>query len=314
MTVEEKIKAKALELGFDAVGITTAKPLEGEKRYFEKWLAAGNAGQMGYLGRNVEKRFAPVKLMPGARSVIVCGLSYKVPELARPAGDGHYLRISDYALFTDYHVFIKRMLSELAEYVQQVTGSGKFKVCVDSVPLAERALAARAGVGFIGRNHQLISPRLGGQIFLGEIITAADLKPDALVEQGCGDCRRCLDACPTGALSEAGFDARKCVSYLTIECREPIPRDLEPGIGNRLFGCDECVLSCPYNQRAPLRSNGHLAFYPQRAWVKAEYVLEMGEDEFARHFGGSCLERMGLGKLKETARICLANLKANEGK
>jgi epoxyqueuosine reductase len=246
--MKEQIRQFCMDMGFDAVGITTADPIEAAHvEYFQRWLADGCAAKMNYMHRNIEKRFDPAKLLPGAKSVICAALNYR-PDKVAQASPQHArgrlclsrttIRIANFAQYEDYHPFIKDLLLKLAEYIQSQTtarqrelpdcdveharhidNSLRFKPCVDSVPIAERDLAQRAGLGFIGKNHMLIHPELGSQILLGELITTLELEPDEPFEQiPCGDCGRCIRACPTGALGfDGSFDARKCISYQTIE-------------------------------------------------------------------------------------------------
>ncbi|MHC4518650.1 MAG: tRNA epoxyqueuosine(34) reductase QueG, partial [Planctomycetota bacterium] len=184
----------------------------------------------------------------------------------------------------------------------------RFKVCVDSVPLAERALAVRAGLGFIGKNHMFIHPNLGPQVFLGELIATAALHPDEPVPGVCISCGRCVRTCPTGALQEDGrFDARKCISYLTIEHTGDIEPELAREVGNRVFGCDQCVAVCPHRHGAPARANGQLRFNPDRAYLKLKHILEMTPESFAVEFEGSPISRAGLEGLKRNARLCMEN-------
>ncbi len=309
MGVTGKVKQKALELGFDLVGVTSAAALEARQmQEFSRWLKCGYAGQMEYMRRNLNKRLDPKMLFDGARSVVVVGLNYKLPPLlssTRRRGG----RVARYARYEDYHAFFKRILHQLAEFVlEETAGSARFKVCVDSAPLAERALAMRAGLGFIGRNHMLINPELGPEILLGELITDLELEEDKPVELSCAGCDRCIKACPTGALRPDGqFDARRCISYLTIEHNGKIEENLAAEIGDRLFGCDECVLACPYQHKAPLCRNRSFKYYPDRGILPLETILDMGSEEFVAGFGNSPLLRPGLDELKRNARICLRN-------
>jgi epoxyqueuosine reductase len=266
----EDIKQKALELGFDLVGITDASSIETRQvELLAGWLKCGFAGQMDYMHRNFEKRVDPSKLLKNAQSVICVGLNYTPPKTQLKPPDAAALmgRVANYAQYEDYHSFIKKQLRKLTVLLSSLAGTGfKFKICVDSVPLAERALAARAGLGFIGKNHMLINPQLGAQIFLGEIITNLKLQTDQPIENACSDCQNCISACPTGALRPDGqFDANKCISYLTIEYKDQIPPDLTPKISDHLFGCDECVLACPYQKDASVCKNKQFKFYNDRA-------------------------------------------------
>jgi epoxyqueuosine reductase len=308
MELKDKIKQKALTLGFDLAGITTAAPVdENSRRHFEDWLDRGYAGGMDYLGRNIEKRFNPAELLDGAKSVICVALNYKLPGDV-PAGAA---RVADYALYEDYHEFIKARLSALAEFIAQTAAEKniRFKICVDSVPLAERALAQRAGLGWIGKHHGLIHPTFGGQLLLGELITTLELAADAPFEKDlCGDCEQCLRACPSGALNETGdFDGRKCISYLTIEEKSDIPQDLAKKIGNRLFGCDECISACPYQAAAPVCANKEFQFFPQRRVLQPEDILNWTQADFEQTFKDSAVERLGLERLKRNAHVCLQN-------
>jgi len=311
MSLEDDTKSKAIELGFDAVGITDASPIDaGQAELLSAWLKAGYAGQMKYMHRNFEKRINPAKLLENAQSVIVVGLNYKPAkqpsrqaEAAGPTG-----RIAEYAQYEDYHPFIKKRLSKLADFVTSIAGEGvRFKICVDSAPLAERSVAMRAGFGFIGKNHTLIHLALGPQIFLGEIVTTLRLRPDAPSGGNCAACNRCMDACPTGALRADGqFDANKCISYLTIEYKGPIPVEAAERMGDRLFGCDECVLACPLQKDAPPCKNKELKFYPDRAGLDLNEVLSLSTESFERRFGDSPINRPGLDILKRNAQICAA--------
>ena len=343
MSLAKDIKQKALELGFDLVGITDASPIDTKQvELLANWLNSGYAGQMDYMHRNFEKRVDPSKLLKNAQSVICLALNYNPPKPSQSlrasrsdARQSHLLpaaapmgRVANYAQYEDYHLFIKKQLRKLTASLSSLAGPGfKFKICVDSVPLAERALAARAGLGFIGKNHMLINPKLGAQIFLGEIITDLKLQTDEPIKNDCSNCDECISACPTGALRADGqFDASKCISYLTtvrqahrpeqgrrIEHKGPIPADLAEKIGDRLFGCDECVLACPYQQKAPVCKNKQFKFYSDRANLNLHEILSRGRPaclpyNFEEKFADSTIKRLGLGTLKRNAQICLANI------
>ena len=324
VSLSQDIKHKTVELGFDLVGVTDASPIDdAQAGRFTTWLESGFAGQMDYMHRNLQKRLDPTKLLEHARSIIVVGLNYTPPR-QRPKSAEHAQasraqprdlpiaptgRVTGYAQYEDYHPFMKERLHRLVDFVGSLgSGAFNFKICVDSVPLAERALAVRAGLGFIGRNHMLINPQLGCEILLGEVITDLELQPDEPVAAGCSGCTSCIDGCPTGALRPDGqFDAGRCINYLTIEYRGSIPAELAERIGGRLFGCDECVLACPYQKDAPPCRNKQFRFYPDRAELSLHEILGLTAESFEAKFAGSPIRRAGLDGLKRNARICLAN-------
>ncbi|MBN2456881.1 MAG: tRNA epoxyqueuosine(34) reductase QueG [Sedimentisphaerales bacterium] len=317
MKLKEQIKQKAYVLGFDAVGITDASPLDAQQvRFFIDCLKTGCSGQMTYMYRNLNKRVNPTNLLDNANSIICTGLNYNPPKTsrvktpARPTGT-----VASYACYEDYHLFIKKKLRELVIFISSIVGTGfGFKICVDSVPLAERAFAARAGLGFIGKNHMLINKSLGPQILLGEIITTLKLDVDEPSFGNCLDCDQCIAACPTGALKKNGrFDANKCISYLTIEHPGPIPKNMTRKIGDGLFGCNECILACPYNDNAPKCQNKQFKYHPDRARLNLEEIMLMTQKSFEAKFANSPFERLGLERLKRNAKICLENINQNKG-
>jgi len=319
MNLSQDIKQKAVELGFDAAGVTDAGSLdERQFRFFSDWLACGFAGRMDYMHKDLEKRTNPARHLEGAQSVICVGLNYKPAEQKEisPSSNVPAGRAANWAQYEDYHIFIKKLLCRLVEFISGAAGkSFKYKICVDSAGLAERAMAARAGLGFIGKNHTLISPRSGAQIFLGEIITDLRLQADVPIEDGCSGCNRCVSACPTGALRPDGqFDANRCISYLTIEYKGQIPAELTGKIGDRLFGCDECVLACPWCERSPACGNKEFKFYSGRARLDLNKILSLNKETFRAEFAGSVLERCGVEGLKRNARICLANIEGRTRK
>lgn len=311
MSLAQDIKQKALEIGFDLVGITDASPIDAKQiELLTNWLKSGFAGQMNYMHRNLDKRKDPAKLLENAQSVIVVGLNYKPPRQKHPHTPVRTGRIASYAQYEDYHPFIKNRLRKLGDFIAATAGPGeRFRICVDSAPVAERTLAVRAGLGFIGKNHILINPTLGPEIFLGEIITTLKLQPDKPINANCSGCNKCIEACPTGALRPDGqFDANKCISYLTIEYKGQIPIDLAKKIGNRLFGCDECILACPYQQNAPVCTNKQFKFYDDRAELNLHEILDLTEEQFETRFADSVIKRLGLDRLQRNARICLTNV------
>ena len=312
MSLSQDIKHRTIELGFDLVGVTSAAPIESRQaKAFAVWLESGFAGGMDYMHRNLQKRLSPAKLMEGAQSVIVVGLNYMPPKQQAGCPVARTLtgRVANYALYEDYHQFVKERLRDLVGHLNLLADAKfKFKICVDSVPLAERALAARAGLGFIGKNHMLINPQLGCQVFLGEIVTSLELEPDDPIAADCSDCRECIEACPTGALrSDGQFDAGRCINYLTIEHKGPIAPELATKMGDRLFGCDECVLACPYQKGAPVCTNKQFRFHDDRVKLSLNEILDLNTESFKARFGDSPIKRRGLEGLQRNARICLSN-------
>jgi epoxyqueuosine reductase len=313
MAVSQEIKSKAVELGFDLVGITDASPIDNKQiDMLSQWLKSGCAAQMSYLHRNLEKRTQPALLLENAQSVICVGLNYKPPKQKskKPHQTTHLGKVSSYAQYEDYHPFIKARLRKLSEFISTVGGhQHKFKICVDSAPLAERSLAARAGLGFIGKNRMLINPLLGPQIFLSEIITTIKLSTDKPITNNCSDCDKCIKACPTHALTTDGqFDANKCISYLTIEHKGPIPPPLAEKTADRIFGCDECLLACPYQKNAPTYKNKQFKFYSNRKCLDLNHIMNLKQQGFETEFADSTIKRSGLERLKRNAQICLENI------
>lgn len=311
MNLEQETKDKALGLGFDAVGITDASPIGPEHvEHFEAWLRFGYAGRLRYMHRNLDKRINPGKLLDGAKSVIVVVLNYKIREEdAKPASsDGPLGRVAQYARYEDYHRFLKSLLHKLADFLRARTDQRHtFKICVDSAPAAEKALAVRAGLGFIGKNHLLIHPQFGPQVLLGVLITTVSLRPDRPHTGTCGQCRLCLETCPTGALRPDGFlDARRCISYLTqYELQDRQARDIR----DWLFGCDECLLACPFQQNAPACANRHFRRCIEGATLDLQELLELAPEAFKAEFCDSPLAGPGPETLKRNARLCMENLR-----
>jgi epoxyqueuosine reductase len=312
MSLEQQIKDQALALGFDAVRITDTSALGAQHvEHFNRWLQSGCAGRMEYMHRNLEKRLHPAQLRKGAQSVIVVALNYRPPTQdaggTTCAGTG---RVAMYAQYEDYHLFIKALLRELAGFIcVRTRQQDRFKVCVDSAPVAEKALAVRAGLGFIGKNHLLIHPQLGPQVLLGELLTSVPLQPDQPIEGTCLGCNRCVEACPTGALRPDGLlDARRCVSYLTQYGSQEA---CVGSTGNWLFGCDECLRVCPFHQKAPVCANRRFRFYPERTRLNLRDVLELTPETFETTFRDSPLERLGMEAIKHNARRCMESQISN---
>lgn len=303
MTLEEKIKSKALALGFDLVGIAPAGRAASFVS-FERWIAEGQHGEMSYLSRNMERRADPQCLMPGAKSIIVVACNcYSATGDARPG------KIARYALGDDYHEVIGAKLAVLIGAIHALVPGAQAKACVDTAPILEREMAQRAGLGWIGKNTMLLHRRYGQWLLLGEILLDVALQPDeAETRERCGRCTRCVAACPTRALvAPRQLDARRCISYLTIELKGPIPLELRPLIGNRIFGCDSCLEICPWNRFAQLaREPG---FSPRSDLTTLELLglLRLDEEEFRRRFTHSPIGRAKRRGLLRNVCVALGN-------
>jgi epoxyqueuosine reductase len=253
--LKDKIKERARELGFDDCRITTAQHPDSAPQ-FQQWLAKEWHGEMAYLARNAHKRVEPEKVLPQAGSIITLAVSYATGDSSVDSSHGsrftRHGTIARYARFADYHNIIGERLKLLTEFVNKLGGEDTRSLWyVDTGPFLERDLAQRAGLGFIGKHTNLISRKLGNWIFLSEIITTLELEPDEPEKNHCGKCARCITACPTEAIrAPFQLDARRCISYLTIELKGSIPVELRPLIGNRIYGCDDCLAVCPWNRFA----------------------------------------------------------------
>lgn len=249
--MKEAVQRRAAELGFDACRVTSAAPPESAPRLLEA-IAEGRHGEMAWIARNAEKRVAPDKVLPGIRSVVVLAASYHDGAAPGPPAIGTNGTVARYARHADYHDVLAEPLRRLSGFIDDLGGPGTRSLWyVDTGPVLERDLAQRAGIGFVGKHTNLVSRPLGNWFFLAEILTTLELDPDPPARNRCGSCSRCLGACPTGALPEPfRLDARRCISYLTIELKGGIPVGLRPLIGDRIYGCDDCLAACPWNRFA----------------------------------------------------------------
>jgi epoxyqueuosine reductase len=305
LTDSEAIKNRAKELGLDSCGITSADPAR-HAAFYQQWTADGKAGEMQWLSRDPERRGDPRHVLPGAKSIIVAGLNY---WQAQPQGRG---RIARYALGEDYHHVLLEKLNVLAA---EITGSGEpagvaAKIYVDTGPVLEKPLAERAGVGWQGKSTMLIHPKFGPWLLLGEIITTLDLPPDVPMQDHCGSCSRCLEACPTGAITAPyQLDARKCIAYLTIELKGSIPEEMRPLIGDRVYGCDECLDVCPWNRFAQTtRETRFLARAEDGGRDRLHALLEMTQPEFKQRFAKSPILRVKRRGLLRNVCVVLGNI------
>jgi len=300
------LRRHARELGFDLVGIAPADPLEGVQ-FYARWLALGYAGEMEYLKRHLDRRHDPRKLVAGARSVICVGMKYHQP--AAPTPDALSGTLACYARGDDYHDVVKARLADLWHYVVAAAGNAPRGRCyVDTAPVLERELASRAGLGWRGKNTCLINSRQGSFFFLGEIITDLVLEYDQPAVARCGTCTRCLEACPTEAFPEPYLlDARRCLSYLTIEHRGPIPLALRSKLGNRVLGCDVCQDVCPWNRRVTRAPEP--AFAPREGLDPASLIdlLRLDAEAFSARFRRHPAKRPKRRGLLRNVAVALGN-------
>jgi epoxyqueuosine reductase len=303
----ESVKALAGDLGFDRVAIGPAGPPDhGEA--FRLWIEAGHAGTMTYLERRREERLHPERVLPGAASIVCVALGYYQGRMRDPSWEP----VARYAWGRDYHDVIAPRLDRLVTHLSEACGA-RSRAYVDTGPVLERDMAARAGLGWIGKNTMLLHPELGSWFFIGVVLTTAELEHDAALPDRCGTCRACLDACPTQAfVAPYVLDARRCISYLTIEHRGAIDPALHERVGRWQFGCDVCQSVCPWNGKA--RTTWEGAFLPTAPYPGAESVLAMSDEEFRREFEGTALTRPKAAGMRRNAAIALANARgATEG-
>lgn len=305
-SLEARIKERAAELGFDPVGIAQLGPADTHEA-FVKWVEAGYAGEMTYLERGLEKRADTRLPFQGVRSAIVVALDYGGRQPAGP--------VARYARGDDYHDVMWGRLRTLHDWLNEECGRQvRGKAYVDTGPILERELARRAGLGWFGKNTMLVNPRRGSFFFLGALLVDLDLAPDAPFEADrCGSCTRCLDACPTGAfVAPRVMDARRCISYLTIEHRSDIAPELQPLVGEMLYGCDVCQEVCPYNQKFAVELAEHAfagrpAVRDKDSRTLASELLAMTPETFAESFRGSPMRRAKLRGLQRNAAVVIGN-------
>ncbi len=304
------IKDLAAGLGFDRCGITAAEPI-GRAAYFRRWLDAGRAGSMEYLHSQFKKRVDARELLSGAKSVIVVALSYYQPDQTGLRDDHSSRgRVAKYAWGDDYHTVVKEKLFAMADRMRgELAEAFEAKACVDTAPLVERELAAAAGIGWIGKNTMVLDQRAGSYFFLGALVTTLELPADEPVTDHCGTCTACLDACPTNAFpAPYEMDASRCISYLTIEHRGDIPRDLKPKMGNWIFGCDVCQEVCPYNRDPPVTGEPRFAVRSPGPQPKLDEILNWSIEDYRKQLRGSAMKRAKLDMLKRNSGIARDNL------
>ncbi|MDQ7248557.1 tRNA epoxyqueuosine(34) reductase QueG [Dongia sedimenti] len=305
-TSRAAIRAKALELGFDAVGFAKAELAPEAQENLKAFIAQGLHGEMDWMPAKADRRGDPQVLWPAAKSVVVLGLNYG-PEEAPVDLPPDRANISVYARHRDYHDVLKKKLKALGRWIAE-THQIEVKVFVDTAPVMEKPLAQAGGIGWQGKHTNLVSRDLGSWLFLGEVFLALDLPPDDAESDHCGECRRCLDACPTQAFpAPYRIDARRCISYLTIEHKGPIPHELRPLIGNRIYGCDVCLAVCPWNKFAQAAAQPALK---ARADLTAPDLAELAtldDAAFRLRFSGSPIKRIGRDRFLRNVLIAIGN-------
>lgn len=304
----ELIKEQAKRLGFEKVGIVPAAALVEEGSRLRQWLARHYHGNMTWMERNPEMRTDPRILFPSARSVVVVALNYYTE--AEHAASPQTGKISRYAWGDDYHDVLSSKLKSLLSWIQEQFPEAQGKVCVDIQPMMDKAWAQRAGLGWIGKHTNLITPEYGSWVFLGELILDIELEFDTqLVEDHCGTCTLCIEACPTQAITEPYvLDSNKCISYATIELREPkMPEEIGERLEGWLYGCDICQDVCPWNRFQQVTSESR--FQPREGNVNAPLseLLDLNQDAYAERFRGSAMKRAKLSGLQRNARTLLNN-------
>jgi epoxyqueuosine reductase len=303
--IREAIRAEALARGFDAVGFAEAQLAESARAGLAEFLARGYHGEMDWLAAHAERRGDPRTLWHEARTVVVLGLNYGA-EASNDA-DGESGIVSIYARGRDYHDTVKKRLKALARWIAE-RWPGELKVFVDTAPVMEKPLAQQAGVGWQGKHTNLVSREFGSWLFLGEIYLSLALDPDAAESDHCGTCRNCLDACPTKAFpAPYRLDARRCISYLTIEHKGMIDPELRPMIGNRIYGCDDCLAACPWNKYASASAEPDFLPRPELTAPRLAELVRLDDAAFRRMFAGTSIKRIGRDRFLRNVLIAIGN-------
>ncbi len=308
-----KIKEEAYRLGFEACGFARAKRLEKEERRLETWLSEDRHGSMAWMANHFDKRVDPRKLVPGAKTVISLFCSYHQPELVKQQEKSKNPKISKYAMGEDYHFVLKDKLYQLFEFCRELIGNIEGRVFVDSAPVLDKAWAAESGIGWIGKNSNLLNRTYGSWFFIGEIILDAELSYDSPTTDHCGSCTRCIDACPTDAIYEPyKVDGSKCISYFTIELRDEIPSQFHEQLSPWIYGCDICQDVCPWNTKAKTGKEERL--FPKYDFVSKDidYWEELNLQEYRELFRKSAVKRAKFDGLKRNIEAVKPYLKKQQ--
>jgi epoxyqueuosine reductase len=309
-SVEARVKRWGRELGFDAVAIAGTDLARDEARLIE-WLGRGWHGEMDYMARHGARRARPAELVPGTISIITARLNYEAPgtrDAWETLEDPSSAFVSRYALGRDYHKILRAKLQALADRMVAELGSFHYRVFTDTAPVMEVSLASMGGLGWRGKHTLLLSRDAGSMFFLGELFVSLDLARDEPTSAHCGTCEKCIEVCPTQAIvAPYQLDARRCVSYLTIEHHGPIPEELRPLMGNRIYGCDDCQLVCPWNKYARAANDSDFAVRNNLDRASLIELFAWTEEEFMRRFEGSAIRRIGHEKWLRNIAVALGN-------
>jgi epoxyqueuosine reductase len=303
------VKERALSEGFHKAGVISAGPLENEAPRLKEWLARGYHGKMSWMARDVEKRLNPLELFPPARSIVVVALNYYTPDQHQEnQATG---KVSRYAWGDDYHDVLKTKLESLLAWIREQEPEAEGKICVDIQPTLDKAWAVRAGLGWLGKHSNVITPEYGSWVFIGELLLNLELEPDAEpIDDHCGTCTLCIDACPTQAITEPYVvDSNKCISHATIELRTPeLPEAIQDELSGWLYGCDICQDVCPWNRFQSATDEARFAAREGNVNADLEDILALTPETYVERFRGSAMKRAKLAGLQRNARALLSYL------
>jgi len=308
MTLSERMKSKARDLGFQAVGVSRVASDRPEAVRLTEWLSQGYHGDMSWMSRTAAKRKNPALLLPGIRAIVSVGMNYYTED--QPDDRPGYGRIARYARGADYHRILGERLESLVAFLDAEAPDSRNRAYVDTGAVMEKAWAQRAGLGWIGKHSNLVSGRYGSWLLLGEVLTTADLDPDEPGSDLCGTCSLCIRTCPTGAITESYVvDARRCLSYLTIEQKGQIPQEFQKALGNRIFGCDDCLDVCPYNHQATPTEEPAFRATPLTLNPDLDSLARQSAEEFRAAFHDSPIRRATHEGLQRSGAIALKNIR-----